>query len=133
MQEPGIPWQDKTCWNKVHFIREKITQGEIKIEKVPTEENPADVGIKIVTLGEFKHCLELLRVGKGWLKKEIRLGSKENWTISLYWLSYSIEVEIVEISSIWNDITLKGNTTKSLSLLLIFVKWDTCCNLNAMY
>ena len=50
MQEPSIPWQDKACWNKVHFIREKITQGEIKIEKVPTEENPADVGTKIVTL-----------------------------------------------------------------------------------
>ena len=36
---------------KYHFIREKITQREIKIEKVATEENTTDVGTKIVTLG----------------------------------------------------------------------------------
>ena len=49
---------------KYHFIREKVTQGLIKVEKVPTEENPADVGTKILTLSKFRHCLVLLGIGK---------------------------------------------------------------------
>ena len=34
---------------KYHFIRDKVSQGVIKIEKVPTEENPKDFGTKMVT------------------------------------------------------------------------------------
>ena len=49
---------------KYHFIREKVTQGLIKVEKVPIEENPADVGTKILTLSKFRHCLDLLGIGK---------------------------------------------------------------------
>ena len=48
---------------KYHFIREKVTQGEMKVEKVPTEDNLADMGTKVVSLGKFKHCLDLLGVG----------------------------------------------------------------------
>lgn len=50
---------------KYHFIREKVTQGVIKIEKVSTEENPADVGTKVITLSKFKRYLELLGIDKG--------------------------------------------------------------------
>ena len=50
---------------KYHFIREKITQGIINIEKVSTEDNPADFGTKIVTLSKFKLCLDLLGIDKG--------------------------------------------------------------------
>ncbi|KAM6579722.1 hypothetical protein CsatA_008998 [Cannabis sativa] len=50
---------------KYHFIRDKVTQGEIDIEKVPTEDNPADMGTKIVTLNKFIHCMNLLRIDKG--------------------------------------------------------------------
>jgi hypothetical protein len=51
---------------KYHFIRDKVTQGEIQVEKVPTEENPADMGTKVVTLNKFKHCMNLLGVDTGW-------------------------------------------------------------------
>ena len=48
-----------------HFIREKVTYGVIKVDKVSSENNPADMGTKVLTLGKFKHCLELLRIGEG--------------------------------------------------------------------
>ncbi|KAM6562807.1 hypothetical protein CsatB_022805 [Cannabis sativa] len=51
---------------KYHFIRDKVTQGEIQVEKVPTEENPTDMGTKVVTLNKFKHCMNLLGVDTGW-------------------------------------------------------------------
>ena len=47
---------------KYHFIRERISDGEVVMNKVSTDDNPADVGTKVVTLGKFKHCLKLLRV-----------------------------------------------------------------------
>ena len=47
---------------KYHFIREKVTRREIKVEKVSTEDNFADMRIKVVSLGKFKHCLDLLGV-----------------------------------------------------------------------
>src|SRR5690606_19239299 len=48
---------------RYHFIREKITDGIIIIEKISTEDNPADVGTKVVTLSKFKLCLDLLKIG----------------------------------------------------------------------
>ena len=49
---------------KYHFIREKISQNVIKLEKVSTEENPADCGTKVLPLSKFRHCLNLLGVVK---------------------------------------------------------------------
>ena len=46
-----------------HFIREKVTKGSIHVDKVATEENPTNLGTKVLTLSKFNHCLELLRVG----------------------------------------------------------------------
>ena len=39
-----------------------MAKGIVNIQKVPTENNPADVGTKIVTAAKFKHCLGLLHV-----------------------------------------------------------------------
>ncbi|KAM6585079.1 hypothetical protein CsatB_012081 [Cannabis sativa] len=50
---------------KYHFIRDKVTQKVVQIEKVPTEENPSDIGTKVLPLTKFKHCLDLLGVGSG--------------------------------------------------------------------
>ncbi|XP_062085394.1 secreted RxLR effector protein 161-like [Humulus lupulus] len=50
---------------KYHFIRDKITEGHVSILKVPTEENPADMGTKVVTLHKFKLCMNLLGVDYG--------------------------------------------------------------------
>ncbi|XP_031270602.1 secreted RxLR effector protein 161-like [Pistacia vera] len=45
-----------------HFVRDQVTNGIIELKKVPTEENPIDMGTKIITPAKFKHCLNLLHV-----------------------------------------------------------------------
>ena len=47
---------------KYHFVRDQVTSGIVKVQKVSTEDNPADMGTKIVTAAKFKHCLNLLHV-----------------------------------------------------------------------
>jgi len=47
---------------KYHYVRDK---GNVIIQNVPTENNPADMEIKIVTATNFKHCLGLLHVQVG--------------------------------------------------------------------
>ncbi|XP_031268700.1 secreted RxLR effector protein 161-like [Pistacia vera] len=48
---------------RYHFARDMILKGEVKLMKVPTENNLADMGTKVVTLAKFKHGLNLLHVG----------------------------------------------------------------------
>ncbi|XP_062114804.1 secreted RxLR effector protein 161-like [Humulus lupulus] len=50
---------------KYHFIRDKVIEGVINVEKVPTEENPADVGTKILPLSKFNYYLSLLGIDHG--------------------------------------------------------------------
>ncbi|XP_031287405.1 secreted RxLR effector protein 161-like [Pistacia vera] len=45
-----------------HFVRDLMAKGEINLLKVPTEDNPADMGTKVVTTAKFKHCLNLLHI-----------------------------------------------------------------------
>ena len=47
---------------RYHFVRDMISKGEVNLQKIPTENNPADMGTKVVTLAKFKHCLNLLHV-----------------------------------------------------------------------
>lgn len=44
---------------RYHFIR---SERRIKVLKVKTEENPADMLTKPVTVAKFRHCLDLLNV-----------------------------------------------------------------------
>lgn len=50
---------------KYHFIREKLSQNEVKFVKIHTDRNPSDVGTKILPAGKFKLCLSLLHVDTG--------------------------------------------------------------------
>ena len=50
---------------KYHFVREIISSGKIEIKKVPTEDNPSDMGTKTVTATKLSHCMKLLHVGVG--------------------------------------------------------------------
>ena len=50
---------------KYHFVRDQISDGDVSIQKIPTEDNPADMGTKVVTAAKFKHCLGLLHVEIG--------------------------------------------------------------------
>ncbi|CAI9782829.1 unnamed protein product [Fraxinus pennsylvanica] len=47
---------------KFHFIREIIEKEIIKIEKISTKCNPADMGTKILPLYKFRDCLNLLNI-----------------------------------------------------------------------
>ncbi|XP_031268087.1 uncharacterized protein LOC116126551 [Pistacia vera] len=47
---------------RFHFVRDLIIQGLIKLKKIPTEDNPANMGTKVVTPAKLKHCLNLLFV-----------------------------------------------------------------------
>ena len=48
---------------KFHFVKEQVSAGAVKIQKISTEDNPADMGTKVVTAAKFKHCLDLLYIG----------------------------------------------------------------------
>ncbi|XP_062081168.1 secreted RxLR effector protein 161-like [Humulus lupulus] len=47
---------------RLFWIREKIEEEVVELEKVKTEENPADIGTKVLSVGKFRHCLDLLNL-----------------------------------------------------------------------
>ncbi|GAB2265823.1 hypothetical protein Dimus_037848 [Dionaea muscipula] len=47
---------------KYHFVRDILAAGVLEISKVPTEENPADMGTKVISAGKFKHFMNLLHI-----------------------------------------------------------------------
>ena len=47
---------------RLHFVRDVIAQGLVKIEKVSSEDNAADMMTKVVTLTKFKHCMDLVGI-----------------------------------------------------------------------
>ena len=48
-----------------HFIRDVIEDGVVKLEKIPTAHNPADMATKVLPLTKFKHCMDLVQLGHG--------------------------------------------------------------------
>jgi len=46
---------------RFHFVRDMIESKEIVVEKVASEENPADVFTKSLPRSRFKHCLDLIK------------------------------------------------------------------------
>jgi len=47
------------------YVRDLVANGTVIILKVPKENNPVDMGTKVLTATKFKHCLDLLHVGIG--------------------------------------------------------------------
>ena len=47
---------------RYHFVRELVANGDIHIQKISTEDNPADMGTKTVTAAKFSHYMNLLHV-----------------------------------------------------------------------
>lgn len=48
---------------KYHFIRDQISDGVVEVDKISTEDNPTDMGTKVVPYSKLKHCLNLLKIG----------------------------------------------------------------------
>ena len=49
---------------RMHFIREKIEEGEVKVFKVHTSENPADMLTKPLQKGKLEVCMNLINLCK---------------------------------------------------------------------
>ncbi|KAL0402525.1 UNVERIFIED_CONTAM: Retrovirus-related Pol polyprotein from transposon TNT 1-94 [Sesamum latifolium] len=49
---------------RYHFVREILEEGGLKIQKIRTTENPADMLTKVVTAIKFKFCLDLINLIK---------------------------------------------------------------------
>ena len=47
---------------KYHFTSEIVSQGTVVVRKVATLDNPVDMMTKLVLLGKFKYCLDLICV-----------------------------------------------------------------------
>ena len=49
---------------RYHFVREIIEDEKILLQKIKTAENLVDMMTKVVSLTNFKHCLDLANVFK---------------------------------------------------------------------
>ncbi|KAL3640704.1 hypothetical protein CASFOL_015672 [Castilleja foliolosa] len=47
---------------RLHFIRDVIERKEVHMEKVGTEDNPADMLTKVLPMSKFRYCLKLIQV-----------------------------------------------------------------------
>ena len=45
---------------RFHFIREIISEGDIRLWKIGTADNPADMFTKVIAREEFWHCLDFI-------------------------------------------------------------------------
>ena len=43
-------------------MREVVVEGEIRLKKVATEDNLADMLTKVVNTAKFEHCLDLVQL-----------------------------------------------------------------------
>lgn len=49
---------------KLHFIRDLISDGVLRVMKIATAYNPADIFTKVLPVSEFQYALELLRISE---------------------------------------------------------------------
>ena len=49
---------------RYHFVREIIEECGVLIQKIKTNDNPADMLTKVMTTIKFNHCLNLINIVK---------------------------------------------------------------------
>lgn len=47
---------------RLHFVKDIICEGKVKLEKIPTEENPSNMLIKALSTSKCRHCLNLVNM-----------------------------------------------------------------------
>ena len=47
---------------KFHFLRDIVAKGMVKVNKIATEINPADIMTKFIPVGKFNNALNLLKI-----------------------------------------------------------------------
>ena len=45
---------------KLHFVREVVNKGVVKVKKVPNEDNPTYAHMKVLLATKFSYCLNLV-------------------------------------------------------------------------
>lgn len=50
---------------RLHFIRDIIAEGVIKVKKICTDVNPVDILTKVVPIDKFRNALDLLKLRNG--------------------------------------------------------------------
>ena len=46
----------------MHFVRDVVNTGSVKVLKISTEDNPADMMTKPLPNTKFQHCLKIVNV-----------------------------------------------------------------------
>ena len=59
---------------KLHFVRLKVSRGAVKLLKIHTEENPADMLTKVVPTAKFIICMNLARICRF---KKLQMGRRQ--------------------------------------------------------
>ena len=49
---------------RYHFMREIIEEGGVLVQKIKTDDNPADMLTKVVTTIKSNYCLDLINIAK---------------------------------------------------------------------
>uniref|UniRef100_A0A803QJ04 Retrovirus-related Pol polyprotein from transposon TNT 1-94 n=1 Tax=Cannabis sativa TaxID=3483 RepID=A0A803QJ04_CANSA len=62
MKNPMHNERSKHIDIRLHFIRDIISSNQVQVRKINTDQNPADMLTKCVTLDKFKHYLNLLNI-----------------------------------------------------------------------
>ena len=62
-KNPVFHERSKHIQVKFHFIRDMINQKVFRLEKIPTELNPSDMGTKVLPVSKFNICKSLLNIG----------------------------------------------------------------------
>ena len=47
---------------KYHYVRDVVAQGKLKVCKISTHDNPADILIKLVPVAKFELCSSLVGI-----------------------------------------------------------------------
>nr|GFB21017.1 retrovirus-related Pol polyprotein from transposon TNT 1-94 [Tanacetum cinerariifolium] len=61
VNEFGLPQKTKHIEVRHHFVRDIVEEGEVIVDKIHTNDNPAHM-LKVLTPTKFKHCLDLVGV-----------------------------------------------------------------------
>ena len=49
---------------RYHFVQEIIKECGVLVQKIKTDDNPADMLTKVVTTIKFNHCLDMINIAK---------------------------------------------------------------------
>ncbi|CAA0841278.1 Unknown protein [Striga hermonthica] len=85
---------------KYHWLHQAVEEQQFKLEKIHTDDNPADMMTKVVTGGKLQLCAEL--IGMECIVKDLIMAGGRHWDSMLVRSLFAPEAadEILKISSL---------------------------------